>query len=133
VQAETERHVADANLKSDSLLARSVVRRPLSAALLVGLALVPIMLPRGAHPAASWLTVGAGVIALGIWAMVRVGLVAVIVAAAIAAVLNAAPLRLDSTASYRSQSIVVLLFTVMIALFAFWMAKRLGVRAGPCV
>jgi len=105
-------------------LARSVVRNPLWAAFVVALTLIPIVLPRGAHPATAWLLVGFGVIALGVWTMVRVGLLALGVAATIASMLNAAPFWLHSPDWSRVQSVGLLAFIGIAAAYAFSIARR---------
>lgn len=103
---------------------RLLVRRPLIAAVAVAMVLVPVLVPRGAHNVISLLFVGTGVIGLGIWMMSRVGLLAVAVAAAVAGLFNAAPLRLDSTAWYRGQSLLLLGLVVALALYAWRIAAR---------
>lgn len=103
---------------------RSLIRRPLAASVVVAVVLIPVLLPRGAHVATSLLFVGLGVIGLGIWVMTRVGLLSVAVAAAIAGLLNAAPLRLDSASWYRGQSILILGAVIALTLWAYRIAQR---------
>ncbi len=73
-------------------IARAVLHRPMPAAVVVGLLLLPVLLPRGAHWATSLVFIGGGAIGLGLWAMVRYGLLAIVIAATVTMFLNAAPL-----------------------------------------
>ncbi len=105
-------------------LVRAVVQSPMRAALLVGLLLLPVVAPRGAHPATSWALVSLVAAALGLWTMIRYGLLAIVVGGAVAANLNATPLRIHENAWYASQSFFLLVFVGGIALYAITMIRR---------
>ncbi len=82
------------------VLARSVLRRPWMAAIIVGLLLVPMIVPRGANLFTSLFFLGLGGVAVCIWAMTRFGLLTIVVALFVVYVLKTTPMTADVTSWY---------------------------------
>ena len=114
------------------VLARVLIRKPLWAAVLAGLLIGPVVVPRGAHPATSLALIGAGLVAVCLWSMTRFGLVTVIVAIWIASILNTFPVTFDLSEWYANQTLIALLVVGSVSVYGFLIARpaRLGtVRA----
>jgi serine/threonine-protein kinase len=99
-------------------LARQLTGSPRRAAWIVMVFLLPVVLPRGAHAATAWLVWGLGGCAAAVWLTMRFGLLALVVAMAVAATLNAAPLRVAPPARYAVQTVLVLSLVALPALYA---------------
>lgn len=82
------------------VLARSVVRRPLLAAVIVGLLLVPMIVPRGANIFTSLIFLGLGGVAVCIWAMTRFGLLTIVTGLFVVYILNTTPMTVQLNSWY---------------------------------
>ncbi len=102
---------------------RALVRRPLLAAVIAGLIIAPMVVPRGAHVYTSWLAFGLGGVALGVWVMIRYGLVTLTVAVYVASALNTSPITFDLHAWYADQSLYVLAVVAALAAYGFITAR----------
>jgi serine/threonine-protein kinase len=102
---------------------RALVRRPLLAAVIAGLIIAPMVLPRGAHVYTSWLVSGIGGVAVGVWVMIRYGLVTLTVALYVALVLNTAPITFHLQAWYADQSLYTLAIVAVLAAYAYVTAR----------
>jgi hypothetical protein len=102
---------------------RALVRRPLLAAVIAGLIIAPMAVPRGAHMYTSWLAFGVGGVAVGVWLMIRYGLVSLVVATYVAFVLNTSPITFDFRAWYADQSLQVLAILAALAAYGFITAR----------
>ncbi len=111
-------------------VARAVVRKPQWAAILVWLVLLPGVVPRGGHAATSWLFMGIGAAVVGVWAMVRYGLLPLIVAMSVAGMLNAAAFTLRPSAWYLGRSVALLLVVLGAAAYAMVHAGRRATEVG---
>ena len=114
---------------------RALLRRPALAAVLAGLIIAPIAVPKGAHALTSWVMIGFGGVAVGVWAMFRYGLVAVAVALFVAVVLNTAPVTLDPKMWYADLTLFAVATVLVVALYGLF-TSRLGtteIRAGSPV
>jgi hypothetical protein len=114
-------------------LVRAVVRKPLVAVFLVGVLLLAVLVPRGANPITSLFFTGLGATAVGLWALTRFGLLAVIVAAAATMMLNAAPMRFDQQGWVGGQGPALLILVCGVALIAFRYARRQVAPQRTCV
>jgi hypothetical protein len=100
---------------------RTWIRHPSWAAVACALVLAPIIVPRGAHPYTSWLALGLGVAAVGVWIMVRYGLLAIVVAIFVATVLSTTPMNVSSRAWTASLSLCAIVIVVCSIVYgAFW-------------
>ena len=101
-------------------LLRAVVQRPLRAAMLAALLLSAAVIPRGAHPATAWLALGVCGAGLGVWIMVRFGLIALTVAFFVSLVLNHFPFTWSARAWSLDLSLASLAVVAAVALTGFW-------------
>jgi len=111
-------------------LLRAVVRRPLRAAMLATLLLSAVVIPRGAHPATTWLALGVCGGGLSVWIIVRFGLIALTVAFFVSLVLNHFPLAWSGRAWSLDLSLASLAVVATVALAGFW-GTRATSRAEP--
>jgi len=102
---------------------RAVTRRPLLSAALAVVILAPMFTPFGAHPATAWFTIGLGGVAVGVWLMIRFGLVALTVALLTSAMLSRFPITLDLQLWYADLTLLVLAVVLAIACYGFAMAR----------
>jgi hypothetical protein len=102
---------------------RALVRRPLLAAIIAGVIIASMMMPRGAHMYTSWLAVGVGGVAVGVWLMIHYGLLTVTVALYVTFVLNTSPVTFDPTAWYADQTLYVLAIVAALAAYGFISAR----------
>jgi len=102
---------------------RALVRRPLLAAVIAGLIIASMTIPRGAHVYTSWLAIGIGGVAVGVWLMIRYGLLTLTVALYVTFVLNTSPITLDLQAWYVDQSLYVLAIVTALATYGFVTAR----------
>jgi hypothetical protein len=102
---------------------RALVRRPLLAAVIAGLIIAPMVVPRGAHVYTSWLAFGVGGVAVGVWVMIRYGLVTLTVALYVAFVLNTSPITFHPQSWYSDQSLQVLAIVTALAAYGFITAR----------
>jgi hypothetical protein len=91
---------------------RLVAHRGWAAALAL-LVLVVALVPRGAHPYTSWAFHGLGGAVLCVWAMMRFGLLTLVVGLFVVMVLNTTPMTLDFGAWYADSMLVVLGLVVL--------------------
>jgi hypothetical protein len=103
---------------------RTVVRSPRWAAALSALALLPLVVPHGAHMFTAWLFMGVGVVGLAVWLMIRCGLVALSTALFVLSVLNAAPMTSDVGAWYSDITLYALMIVGGIVLYGFAVARQ---------
>ncbi|UCE58412.1 MAG: serine/threonine protein kinase [Phycisphaerales bacterium] len=108
---------------------RALVRRPLLAAVIAGAIIASMMMPRGAHVYTSWLAIGIGGVAVGVWVMIRYGLLTLTVALYVTFVLNTSPITFDFQAWYADQSLYVLTIVTALATYGF-ITARSGTTAG---
>ena len=71
----------------------------------------------------SWLAVGVGGVAVGVWLMIRYGLLTLTVALYVTFVLNTSPITFDLTAWYADQSLYVLAMVAGLATYGFSTAR----------
>ncbi len=113
---------------------RALFRRPVWAILAV-LVLAPAFLPRGAHSATSWLVVGLGGVALGLWLMVRFGLVAFAVATFVSGVLISFPMRFGARLWTSDLSLMALAIVAGLVVVGYALARaprpQSRIRAAP--
>jgi hypothetical protein len=103
---------------------RMLVRRPVIASVLAGVAIVPLIVPHGAHLLTASLALGLGGAVVGIWVMVRYGLVSLVAALFATFILNTSPVTLDLREWYAGQLLAGVAVVVGLAIFGF-------VTAGP--
>jgi serine/threonine-protein kinase len=94
---------------------RALVRRPLLAAVIAGAIIVPMVAPRGAHAYTSWVVFSLAGVALGVWVMIRYGLVTLTVALFVTLVLNTSPITFDLHVWYADQSLLVVIVAALAA------------------
>ena len=102
---------------------RALVRRPLLAAVIAGVIIASMMMPRGAHAYTSWLAIGVGGVAVGVWLMIRYGLLTLTVALYVTFVLNTSPVTFNLTAWYADQSLYVLAIVAALVIYGFITAR----------
>ncbi len=102
---------------------RALVRRPLLAAVIAGVIIASMTMPRGAHVYTSWLAIGIGGVAVGVWLMTRYGLLTLTVALYVTFVLNTSPITFDLQAWYADQSLYVLAIVTAFAVYGFITAR----------
>lgn len=78
------------------------------AAALAWLVLVVALVPRGASPYTAWAFYGLGCGAVSLWAMMRFGLLTLVVGLFVVLVLNTTPMTLDLTSWYADMQLIVL-------------------------
>ena len=110
---------------------RAVTRRPLLSAALAVLILAPMFTPYGAHQATAWFTIGLGGVAVGVWLMIRFGLVALAVALLTSSMLNRFPITLDLRLWYADLTLLVVAVVLAIAFYGFAMARIRVVTSEP--
>jgi serine/threonine-protein kinase len=93
------------------------------AATLAMLVLVAVLVPRGAHPSTSWAVWGLGGAALCVWAMMRFGLLTLVVGLFVAMVLNTTPMTLDWTSWQAEPMLFVLALIASGVLYGVWQAR----------
>ncbi len=106
---------------------RAWLRRPLLAAVVAGLIIATIVIPRGAPVLTSWLVFGIGGVAVGVWVMIHYGLVALTVAIYVAFVLNASPVTLDPRSWHADLTLYVLGLVAAIATSGYSTARSASV------
>jgi len=102
---------------------RVLVRRPLLAAVIAGLIIASMKMPRGAHVYTSWLAIGVGGVGVAVWVMTRYGLLTLTVALCVAFVLNTSPITFDLHAWYADQSLYALAVVAALASCGFVTAR----------
>ncbi|UCC29398.1 MAG: serine/threonine protein kinase [Phycisphaerales bacterium] len=102
---------------------RALVRRPLLAAVIAGVIIASMTMPRGAHVYTSWLAIGIGGVAVSVWVMIRYGLLTLTVALYVTFVLNTTPITFDFHAWYADQSLYVLAIIAALAAYGFITAR----------
>jgi hypothetical protein len=112
---------------------RALFRRPALAAVLAGLIIAPIAVPKGAHALTSWAVIGIGGVGVGVWAMFRYGLVTVAAALFVSVVLNTAPVTLDPQAWYADLTLFAVVTVSTVALYGFVTARAGAVPGRPTV
>ena len=80
-------------------------------------------MPRGAHVYTSWLAIGIGGVTVGVWVMIRYGLLTLTVALTVTFVLNTSPITFDLHAWYADQSLYVLAIVAAVATYGFVTAR----------
>jgi hypothetical protein len=110
---------------------RAVTRRPLLSAAMAVLILAPMFTPYGAHQATAWFTIGLGGVAVGVWLMIRFGLVALTVALLTSSMLNRFPITLDLRLWYADLTLLVVAVVLAIAVYGFAMARIRAVKSEP--
>jgi len=106
------------------VVVRTWIRHPTWAAVVCALVLAPIVVPRGANPYTAWLAMGFGGAAVGVWVMVRYGLLAIVVALFVATVLNTTPMNVSSRAWTASVSMCAIL--IVVCLIVYGVVRRGG-------
>lgn len=94
------------------------------ATILIGLEFMPL----GSHPAVSWLTLGLGVVGVGVWALTQFGIVPIVVGGLVGTLLIQAPVTLDPTRWYADIGLFCLAIVAAIAIFGFVTAGRPPLR-----
>ncbi len=102
---------------------RALLRRPRLAAVIAGVIIASMTMPRGAHVLTSWLAIGIGGVAVGVWVMIRYGLLTLTVALYVAFVLNTSPITLDFHVWYADLSLSVLAIVVALGAYGFVTAR----------
>ena len=102
---------------------RVVVRRSYWAAVIAGLIIAAITIPQGAHISTSWLAIGLGGAGVGVWVMIRYGLLTLTVAVWVAFVLNTSPITFDLHAWYADESLCTLAIVATLAVGGFLTAR----------
>jgi serine/threonine-protein kinase len=102
---------------------RAATRRSILSAALAVAILAPMFTPYGAHQTTAWLTLGLGGVAVGVWLMIRFGLVALTVALLTASMLNRFPITLDLRLWYADLTLLVVAIVLGLALYGFAMAR----------
>jgi len=111
------------------VVVRTWIRHPAWAAVVCALVLAPIVVPRGAHPYTAWLAAGIGGVAVGVWIMVRYGILAIVVAILVALVLNTTPMNVSSRAWTASLSMCAI--AIVVCLIAYGVVQRGGASVRP--
>jgi len=111
------------------VVVRTWIRHPTWAAVVCTLVLAPIVVPRGAHAYTAWLAMGFGGAAVGVWIMVRYGLLAIVVAIFAALILNTTPMNVSSRAWTVSISMCAIL--IVVCLIAYGIKRGGGASVKP--
>jgi hypothetical protein len=90
------------------------------ATILIGLEFMPL----GSHPAVSWLTLGIGVVGVGVWALTRFGIVPILTGGLVGTLMIQAPVTLDPSRWYADIGLFCLAIVAAIAIFGFVTAGR---------
>ncbi len=99
---------------------RTWLRHPVWAGVACALILAPIIVPRGANPYTAWLAMGFGGAAVCVWLMVRYGLLAIVVAILVAAILNTTPMNVDARAWTIGLSLSAILLVLGMIAYGAW-------------
>jgi hypothetical protein len=103
---------------------RAVVHRPWLAAALAGVIILPIVIPRGVHAATAWPILGIGGVGVCIWAMLRFGLVTLVVALFVQSTLNVSPITLDPRVWYADLTLFALAIVAAITTYGLICTHR---------
>ena len=109
-------------------LLRAGLRRSWLTVVVAVLLLYPMYIPRGAHPAVSWLTIGVAGIVVGVLVIMRFGLLTVTTGLFVLWLLTRLPLTLHMQAWYADISLFAVLLTAAIALYGLlgvWSTRAL--------
>jgi hypothetical protein len=107
-------------------LLRVLLRRPWLAFVVAVLIISPMYIPRGGHPAVSWLTIGLAGIALSVGVTFRYGMLALMTAFFVNAVLTRFPLTLDRSVWYADLSSFALAIAAAVGLYGYLASRTRG-------
>lgn len=99
---------------------RTWLRHPVWAGVVCAIILAPIIVPRGANPYTAWVTMGFGGAAVCVWLMVRYGLLAIVVAILVAAILNTTPMNVDARAWTMGLSVSAIFLVLGMIAYGAW-------------
>jgi len=102
---------------------RAIVHRPWLAAVMAGVIIAAMIIPKGAHMGTSWLALGFGGVGVGVWVMIRYGMLAITVALFVSFVLNTSVITFDFHRWYAGQSLYVIGTIAAIAAYGFITAR----------
>ena len=103
---------------------RTWIRHSALAVVVCTLVMVPIFVPRGAHPYTAWLAMGLGGVVVSVWVMVRYGLLAIVVAIFVTLVLNSTPMNISSRVWTVSLSMCAIAILVCLSVYCvLWQRK----------
>ncbi len=102
---------------------RAVLRRQLASAVIAWLVLVGLYLPYGSGDGTSFLVVGLAV-GIAVWAMMRYGLITIIVMIFTVTIMNTFPLTFRSNLWYADLSLLAVAVVVALAMYGWWAASR---------
>jgi hypothetical protein len=102
----------------------------LLAGVVAGFLIAFMTVPSGASVYTSWLAVGVCGVAVGVWVMIRYGLLTLTVAIAVGFVLRNTPITLDLGAWYADQSLYLLAVIAGVATYGFFTARCGTQRSG---
>jgi serine/threonine-protein kinase len=105
-------------------LLRALLRRPLIAATVAVAIIGALYVPRGTHPAISWPIMGIGGIGMAVWVMTRFGLLAIVTAVFVSALMLRFPVSLDLQPWYADVSLLALALALGVAIYGFMTARR---------
>ena len=105
------------------VLLRILLRRPWLAAVATVLVICPLYIPLASHPAVSWFTIGLCGLVLGVWGMIRFGLLAIVTAMFVNTLLVVMPRTLDLRAWYTDLALFALGVATALALYGFTTAR----------
>jgi serine/threonine-protein kinase len=111
------------------VLLRVVLRRPWLAAGAAVVLLSLLYVPRGSHPAVSWLTVGFVCMGTAVWALMRFGLVTVTAAAFVALLLIRFPITADMRIWYADHSLFALVVVAGVMAYGLVAARAPSARS----
>ena len=103
---------------------RALVRRPVWASVLAAVVVMPLVLPRGAHFATSWFSMGIIGIGIGVWAMARFGFVAIATAIVVGSIINTSPITLDPRSWYSDVTLFASGLVLAMAVFGFLAGRK---------
>jgi hypothetical protein len=106
----------------------ALLRRRVPAAILATLIIAAMHLPRGAHPALAWLTIGVCGAAVATWLMMRFGLLTLIVTLFVSGVLITFPSSLGGDPWVADLALPPLVIAALTALCGYWVARSSAPR-----
>ncbi len=114
------------------VVVRTWIRHPAWAAVVCALLMAPVVVPRGANSYTAWLAMGLCGVVVCVWIMVRYGLLAMVVAIFVSAVLNATPMNVSSHAWTAGISMCAIIIVVcFIAYGAVWRPAGFRTSSAP--